>query len=44
VAELPNDQIIGIRVNEQVYVDLKNAKVFSPPEAANQRSDELASL
>ncbi|MEA2459852.1 MAG: sulfate/thiosulfate transport system ATP-binding protein [Actinomycetota bacterium] len=44
IAELPNDQILGLAVQDAVFVDLKNAKVFSPPDDGKSRSDELAVL
>jgi sulfate transport system ATP-binding protein len=43
IAELPNDQIGGIEVGANAYVDLKNAKVFAPT-TGRSHSDELASL
>jgi sulfate transport system ATP-binding protein len=44
VAELPNDQLKGLELGGEVFVDLKNAKVFSPLDGGRSTSDELASL
>ena len=41
-AHSPNDQIIGIQDGSPVFVDLRNAKVFSPDGATP--SDELAAV
>jgi sulfate/thiosulfate transport system ATP-binding protein len=44
VAHLPNENLDGLVVGEQVHVDLRNAKVFSPDGAAGRASDELAAV
>jgi sulfate transport system ATP-binding protein len=40
VAQVPNSELRSLRDNGRVYVDLHNAKIFSP--AHSVRSDELA--
>jgi sulfate transport system ATP-binding protein len=44
IAELPNDSVLGIAAGDEVYVDLTNAKIFSPTGSSQPRSDELAAL
>jgi sulfate transport system ATP-binding protein len=43
-AELPNSEINGLAPGDEVYADLRNAKVFQPAGHAGIRSDELAGL
>ena len=43
-AELPNSEINGLGPGDQMYADLRNAKVFQPDGVAGIRSDELAGL
>lgn len=43
-AHVPNEALITVAVGSKVYVDLKNAKVFSPTGTVSARSDELAAL
>jgi sulfate transport system ATP-binding protein len=40
IADVPNDKLFGLQTGDQVFVDLRKAKVFEPPGAA--RSDELS--
>jgi sulfate/thiosulfate transport system ATP-binding protein len=40
IADVPNDKLFGLQSGDQVFVDLRKAKVFEPPGAA--RSDELS--
>jgi sulfate/thiosulfate transport system ATP-binding protein len=40
IADVPNDKLYGLQTGDQVFVDLRKAKVFEPPGAA--RSDELS--
>ena len=42
IAEVPNDQLIDVRIGQVVYLDLRNAKVFPPADGQRVRSDELA--
>ena len=44
IAHLPNESLDGLAIGESVYVDLRNAKVFSPDGAAGRASDELAAV
>jgi sulfate/thiosulfate transport system ATP-binding protein len=44
IAQLPNDRLEGVTEGLEVFVDLHNAKVFSPPGATQVRSDELAAV
>jgi sulfate transport system ATP-binding protein len=44
VAQLPNEQLIGIAEGEHVYIDLRNAKVFGRHEDRDERFDELAAV
>ena len=43
-ATVPNDRIAGVKEGQEVYVDLRNAKVFPTPGATPTRSDELAAV
>jgi sulfate transport system ATP-binding protein len=44
LAEVPNETLAGVEEGAQVFVDLRNAKVFQPTGAAAAPLDELASL
>ncbi|HEX2234729.1 MAG TPA: sulfate/molybdate ABC transporter ATP-binding protein [Actinomycetota bacterium] len=44
IAQLPNDQLEGVREGDRVLVDFGNAKVFAPHGPASSRSDELAAV
>jgi sulfate/thiosulfate transport system ATP-binding protein len=41
VAQLPNEELLGIMPGRQVYADLRNAKVFTP-DGAEPLTDQLA--
>jgi sulfate transport system ATP-binding protein len=43
-AQLPNERLAGVAAGGRVYVDLRNAKVFSPDGHMAVASDELAAL
>lgn len=43
-AHVPNERLVDVRVGTNVYVDLRNAKVFAPAGTGGIRSDELAAL
>jgi sulfate transport system ATP-binding protein len=44
LAEVPNETLAGVTEGANVFVDLRNAKVFQPTGAAGAPLDELASL